>query len=283
MGIKLHKPVTPGRRNSSGQDFSDITKRDPSKGLTTWIRRKAGRNNQGKITTRHQGAGVKRLYRLVDFVMKKYDVPAKVETIEYDPYRSARIALLSYPDNTKAYMLAPDGLKVGETITSYSAEGEIKNGNRLMLKHIPVGQTVFNVELTPGKGGEVVRSAGGMATIMAKEGTMVQLKMPSGEIRNFLEVCHASIGQVSNPDWRNVRWGKAGRSRLRGIRPGVRGKAQNPIDHPHGGGEGNQPIGLKHPKTPWGKPALGVKTRQDHKRSDSFIVRRRPKRTGKIK
>lgn len=283
MGIKLHKPVTPGRRNSSGQDFSDITRRDPTKSLTTWIQRKAGRNNQGKITTRHQGSGVKRLYRLVDFKMLKYDAPAKVEAIEYDPYRSARIALIKYADNTLAYIVAPVGMKVGDTVTSFSGEGEIKSGNRLLLKHIPVGVTVYNIELTPGKGGEVVRSAGSMATIMAKEGTMVQLKMPSGEIRNFLEVCAASVGQASNPDWRNVRWGKAGRNRNRGIRPGVRGKAMNPIDHPHGGGEGSHPIGMKHPKTPQGKPALGVKTRKDHKRSDSFIVRRRPKRTGKIK
>lgn len=283
MSIKLHKPVTPGRRNSSGQDFSDITKTKPTKSLTVWLKRQAGRNNQGKITTRHQGGGAKRLYRLVDFKMLKLDVPATVEAIEYDPYRSARIALIKYADGQLAYMLAPVDVEVGQQVTSFSGEGEIKPGNRLLLKYIPVGMSVYNVELTPGKGGEVVRSAGSLATIMAKEGEMVQLKMPSGEIRNCMNVCRASVGQVSNVDWRNIRWGKAGRMRHRGIRPTNRGKAMNPVDHPHGGGEGNQPIGMSGPKTPWGKPALGVKTRKDHKRSDSFIVRRRPKRTGKIK
>lgn len=283
MAIKILKPVTAGTRNSSVQDFSDITASKPNKSLTVWLKTKAGRNNQGKITTRHHGSGVKRLYRLVDFKMQKYDVPGKIESVEYDPYRSARIMLLKYPESSVAYALAPVGVKVGETITSFSGEGEIKTGNRLMLKHIPVGMAIHNLEMTPGKGGEVVRSAGSLATIMAKEGNMVQVKMPSGEIRNYMDTCRASIGQVSNVEWRNVRWGKAGRNRLRGIRPTVRGKAQNPVDHPHGGGEGNQPIGLKNPKTPWGKPALGVITRKDHKRSDSFIVRRRPKRIGKIK
>lgn len=283
MPVKLYKPTTPSRRKASVQDFSSITKHKPYKALTEWIQRKAGRNNQGKITTHHQGSGVKRMYRKIDFKQMKLDVVGTVETIEYDPYRSARIVLIGYPDKSKAYIVAPDGINAGDKVTSYSGEGEIKPGNRMQLAFAPVGIGVYNLELTSGKGGEVVRSAGVVATVMAKEGDMVQVKMPSGEIRNFRKNCRASIGQVSNIDWRNVRWGKAGRNRLRGIRPTVRGKAKNPIDHPHGGGEGNQPIGLPHPKTPQGKPALGVKTRKDHKRSDAFIVRRRPKRIGKIK
>ena len=277
MGIKIYKPTTPGRRATSVDDFSDITKTKPEKSLTRPIKRTGGRNNQGKITVHHRGGGAKRAYRVIDFKQLNFDKPAEVIAIEYDPNRTCRIALVKYEDDKKSYIIAPKGLKVGDKVVSSQKRLEAKPGNRMPVRDIPMGLTVHNIEMVPGKGGEVVRSAGVGALVQASEGDFVQLKMPSGEIRLFNKECLASIGQVSNPDWRNIRWGLAGRMRHRGIRPTVRGKAKNPCDHPHGGGEGNQPIGLKHPKTPQGKPALGVKTRNKKKKSNIFIVKRRKK------
>ncbi|MBT4277783.1 50S ribosomal protein L2 [Candidatus Falkowbacteria bacterium] len=279
MPIKRYNPTTPGRRKSSVQDFSDITKKEPEKALTMIKKRSGGRNNQGKITVRHRGGGAKRYIRIIDFKQDKFDVPAKVTAIEYDPNRGARIALLEYKDKVKKYMIAPINVKVGDTIvSSKDKETEIKEGNRMMLEHIPAGMNVYSIELIPGKGGQVARGAGTAVKLMAIEGKYAQLKMPSGEIRLVQKECMATIGQVGNPDYRLVRWGKAGRTRHKGIRPTVRGKVMNPVDHPHGGGEGNQPIGLKHPKTPWGKPALGVKTRKKNKSSSKFILQRRKKK-----
>lgn len=278
MAVKQYKPTSAGRRIASGDSFSDTAKKKPEKKLTTKLVRKAGRNNQGKITVRHRGGGAKRKYRTVDFKMERLDDPATVVAIEYDPNRSARIALVEYKNGDRAYLLSAAGMKQGQTIVSSSGMGEIAPGNRMVLKHIPVGTVVHNIELVPGRGGSVVRSAGSGATVMSADAGMVQLKMSSGEIRKFDENCRASIGQVSNPDWGNIRWGKAGRMRKRGFRPTVRGKAMNPVDHPHGGGEGSQPIGMKHPKTRQGKPALGVKTRKQKKDSDKYIVSRRKKR-----
>lgn len=278
MAVKQHKPTTAGRRRSSGDSFSDITKRTPEKKLTKSLKKNAGRNNQGKITVRHRGGGTKRRYRIVDFGRNRLDVKAEVLAIEYDPNRSARIALIQYEDGEKAYILAADGLAVGKKIVSASEIAEITAGNRMPLKSIPSGASVYDLELVPGRGGSMIRSAGSSATIMSSDAGFVLVKLPSGEIRKFPETCRATIGQVSNPDWGNIRWGKAGRMRHRGIRPTVRGKVMNPVDHPHGGGEGNQPIGLKHPKTPQGKPALGVKTRKPKKASNRFIVQTRKKR-----
>jgi len=275
MGVQIYKPTSPGRRRSSVDDFSDITKRKPTKRLTTMLRRKGGRNNQGKITVRHQGGGAKRRYRLVDFQRQRFDIPAKVVAIEYDPNRNARVVLLEYQDQTQTYILAPHGLQVGEMVMSSQHKQEIKIGNRMPLGYIPAGMMVHDVELQPGDGGMVARSAGNGLTVLSLEGNFVQAKLPSGEIRIFDKQCLATVGQVSNPEYRTIRWGKAGRSRHRGIRPSVRGKAMNPVDHPHGGGEGNQPVGLKHPKTPQGKPALGVKTRTPTKASNRFIIKRR--------
>jgi large subunit ribosomal protein L2 len=274
MPIKIYKPTSAGRRNSSVDAFDDITKTEPEKSLIVFRKKHSGRNNQGKITTRHQGGGAKQYYRLVDFRQDKFDMPAKVNAIEYDPNRGARIALVEYTDGEKRYVLAPIGFAPGIEFVSSKSKIEIKVGNRMPLEYIPVGIMVYNIELTPGKGGEIVRSAGAGAQIVALEGDHATVKMPSGEIRKILKNCLASVGQVSNPDHMHVRWGKAGRMRHKGKRPEVRGKAMNPIDHPHGGGEGNQPIGLKHPKTPWGKPALGVKTRKK-KSSDKLIIQRR--------
>ncbi|NIP32773.1 50S ribosomal protein L2 [Candidatus Saccharibacteria bacterium] len=274
MAVKKYKPTSPGRRISSVQDFSDVTKAKPEKKLTVIKKKKAGRGATGRITVRHKGGGTKRFIRVVDWQRQKYDVPARVESIEYDPNRGARIALLIYEDGAKKYMLAPVDLKIGDKVISSKKLHEIKAGNRYPLEIIPLGMPVYNIELTPGKGGQIVRGAGSSAVIMAMEGKYAQLKMPSGEIRLFPKDCMATIGQVSNPDWRLIRWGKAGRIRHKGVRPTVRGKVMNPVDHPHGGGEGASPIGLKHPKTPWGKPALGVKTRRK-KASDKLILKRR--------
>lgn len=278
MAVKKYKPTTPGRRKASVVDYSELTKKRPEKKLTVVIKNKAGRNAHGKITVRHRGGGSKKFYRIIDSKRDRYDDPAKIIAIEYDPNRTAFIALLEYADNEKRYILAPSGLKVGSEIISSRKEAEISVGNRLPLEKIPVGITVHDIELHKGTGGTVVRSAGSGAIIQAVEGDTAQLKLPSGEIRIFNKECMATIGQVSNSDHSNIRLGKAGTTRNKGIRPTVRGKAMNAVDHPHGGGEGASPIGLKHPKTPWGKPALGVKTRNKRSASNKYIIRRRSKR-----
>jgi len=281
MAVRKYKPTTPGRRNSSVQDFSDITKKRPEKALTEFIKRKAGRNNTGKITVRHRGGGVKRLYRRVDFRRTKFDIEATVIAIEYDPNRNARIALVEYTDGTKSYILAGAGMGVGNKIVSSQKKIEAKPGNRMPLEHIPSSMFVYNVELEPGKGGQIVRGAGNSAQLMVVEGKNAQLKLPSTEIRLIKKEAMATIGQVSNSDYKLIRWGKAGRMRYRGFRPTVKGKNMNPVDHPHGGGEGHSPIGMrKGPKTKWGKPARGVKTRKP-KQSDKFIVTRRKKKKRK--
>ncbi len=275
MGIKYVKPTSPGRRGASFDDFFDITKTKPEKNLIFIKKKKGGRNNQGKITVRHQGGGVKRYIRQIDFKRDKFEIPAKVEAIEYDPNRGARIALLRYQDGEKRYIVAPIGLTIGSEVISSTKQVEIKIGNALPLKFIPAGMAVYNVELSPGSGGKIARGAGNAVYVMGTEGDYTQVKMPSGEIRLIKSNSLCTIGQVSNPDKTHLTIGKAGRNRHLGIRPTVRGKAMNPIDHPHGGGEGNQPIGLKHPKTPWGKPALGVKTRNPKKFSNRLIIQRR--------
>jgi large subunit ribosomal protein L2 len=279
MPIKIYNPTSPGRRKSSVQDFSDITKTRPEKSLVEMLKRKSGRNNSGKITVRHQGGGEKRLYRLVDFKRVSYDMPAKVEAIEYDPNRGPRIALIAYDNGIKSYILAPEGLKVGDTVLSSNGKIEATVGARMPLKHIPVGLLVHDVELTPGKGGQLARGAGNGVQLQVIEGEYAQLRLPSGEVRLVPMDCMATIGRVGNADYQLVRWGKAGRMRHRGIRPRVKGKNMNPVDHPHGGGEGHSPIGLKGgPKTPWGKKAMGVKTRKRGKWSDTLIVSRRKRR-----
>ncbi len=275
MAVRIYKPTSPGRRKSSVSGFREITKREPEKSLTSVIVNQAGRNMHGKITVRHQGGGNKRFYRMVDFRQDRYDAPATVRAIEYDPNRSAHIALIQYQDGEKRYILAPQDLAVGMTVVSSQKPVPVQVANRTALEHVPVGMFVHNVELHPGKGGEIVRSAGAAAMLMGIEGDYAQLKLPSGEIRLVSKRAAATIGQVGNVDRMNVRWGKAGRMRHRGIRPSVRGKAMNPVDHPHGGGEGVNPIGLKYPKTPWGKHAHGVKTRRKHRRSDYLILERR--------
>lgn len=277
MPVTLYKPTTPGRRHA-GVLVRELTKKRPEKSLVRGLSKTGGRNNQGKITVRHRGGGAKQLLREVDFKRDKYDVVARVAAIEYDPGRTANLALLHYQDGEKRYIIAPEGLKVGDQVVSSCGPVEIKIGNRLPLKFIPPGIQVHDVELNPRQGGVIVRSAGSWATLMSLEDGLARLKLPSGEIRNVPENCLATIGQVSNVDHINVRLGKAGRMRHLGIKPTVRGKAMNPVDHPHGGGEGHNPIGMKHPKTPWGKPALGVPTRKKNKPSDRFIVSRRPKR-----
>jgi len=278
MGIKKVKPITPGRRQASFDDFSDITKKKPEKKLIIIKKKRSGRNAQGKITVRHRGGGAKRYIRVIDFKRDKFNIPARVASIEYDPNRGARIALLNYKDGEKRYIIAPAGLKVGSEIISSKKQTEIKKGNATALKYILAGVAVHNVELEPGRGAKIARGAGNTVYVMGVEGKYAQLKMPSGEIRLVKKDCLCTIGQVSNPDKRLIKLGSAGRKRHLGIRPTVRGKAMNPVDHPHGGGEGNQPIGLKHPKTKWGKPALGVKTRKKGKRSDKLIIRRRKKK-----
>ncbi|MFH0828605.1 MAG: 50S ribosomal protein L2 [Candidatus Kerfeldbacteria bacterium] len=275
MAVKIYKPTSPGRRKSSVSTFDDITKYEPTKSLTAILKSNAGRNVQGKITVRHQGAGHKRFYRIIDFLQDRFDVPAVVQSIEYDPNRSARIALLKYLDGEQRYILAPQDLNVGMTVVSSRKPVPIQVANRTTLEHVPIGMFVHNIELSPGKGGEIVRSAGTAATLMGVEGEYAQVRLPSGEIRLVSKRSTASIGQMGNIDHMNVRLGKAGRKRFLGIRPSVRGKAMNPVDHPHGGGEGVNPIGLKYPKTPWGKHALGVKTRRKYRRSDHLILERR--------
>jgi large subunit ribosomal protein L2 len=277
MGIKKVKSTTPGRRQATFDDFSDITKKKPEKNLIVIRKKTGGRNANGKITIRHRGGGAKRYVRLVDFKRDKFDIPGKVAAIEYDPNRGARIALINYKDGEKRYIVAPVGLNVGETILSSKNLIEIKRGNALPIKYIPAGVDVYNLELEPSQGGRIARGAGNLIAVMGVEGKYAQVKMPSGEIRLVNKECLCTVGQASNPDKRHVKLGSAGRTRHLGIRPTVRGKAMNPVDHPHGGGEGNQSIGLKHPKTPWGKPALGVKTRKK-KYSDKFIVKRRKNR-----
>jgi large subunit ribosomal protein L2 len=274
MGIRVYRPYTPGSRQKSVSDFAEITRSEPEKSLTVWIHRAKGRNNRGVITCRHRGGGHKRLYRMIDFRRDKHNIPAKVAEIEYDPNRNARIALLKYQDGEKRYILHPEGLKVGTEVIAGS-ESPLEIGNALPLSNIPLGTSVHNVEITPGRGGQMVRSAGASAQIQAKEGKFVTLKLPSGEMRMFRKECYATIGQVGNIDARNIKIGKAGRNRWKGRRPQVRGSVMNPVDHPHGGGEGRAPIGRSGPVTPWGKPALGAKTRKKKKLSNSLIVRRR--------
>ena len=274
MGIKQYKPTSPGRRFQSVSDFKEITSTTPEKSLLAPLPKKAGRNNNGRITTRHQGGGHKRKYRIIDFKRKKDGVPAKVATIEYDPNRSARIALLHYADGAKTYILQPKGLKVGDVVTSGPAS-DIKPGNTLALKDIPVGTTVHAVELQPGKGAALARSAGTSIRLMGKEGNYAILRMPSSEMRRVLITCRATIGEVGNSEHSNIRIGKAGRKRWMGVRPTVRGTVMNPVDHPHGGGEGKTGIGRPGPSTPWGKPALGLKTRKKNKQSNKLIIRRR--------
>jgi large subunit ribosomal protein L2 len=257
-------------------DFSEITAREPEKSLVVGLRKSGGRNMRGKVTTRHRGGGAKRAYRIIDFKRDKFGVPARVATIEYDPNRSARIALLHYADGEKRYILAPVGLQVGDEVMS-GPDAEVRPGNALPLANIPIGTTVHNVELYPGRGGQMVRSAGAGAQLLAKEGNYATLRLPSGEMRMVLQACMATVGQVGNVDHSNIKLGKAGRKRWLGIRPTVRGSAMSPRDHPHGGGEGRSPIGKDAPRTPWGKKALGVKTRRN-KRTNAFIVRRREKK-----
>ena len=279
MGIKSYSPYTPSRRQMTGSDFSEITKTTPEKSLvSSTVKRTAGRNNQGKITVRHRGGGAKRKYRIIDFKRRKDDVPATVKTIEYDPNRTANIALIAYADGEKAYILAPEGLKVGMKIQN-GANAEVRVGNCLPLSEIPVGTMIHNIELYPGKGGQLVRSAGNGAQLMAKEGKYATLRLPSGEMRMVPINCRASIGVVGNGEHSLINIGKAGRKRHMGIRPTVRGSVMNPNDHPHGGGEGKTGIGRPGPCTPWGKPALGLKTRKKNKQSNKYIVRRRDGKT----
>jgi large subunit ribosomal protein L2 len=273
MAIKTFKPTTPSRRHMTVLDYSGLSKVKPEKSLVEVLKKTAGRNAYGRITVRHHGGGAKRKYRIIDFKRNKDGVPAKVAAIEYDPNRSARIALLHYLDGEKRYILAPVGLNVGDMVES-GPDADIKPGNALPLENIPVGAIVHNIELQPGKGGQMVRSAGGAAQLMAKEGKYATLRLPSGEFRMVLQVCRATIGQVGNVEHENMVVGKAGRSRYLGKRPHVRGVAMNPVDHPHGGGEGRAPVGMPGPVTPWGKPALGRRTR-GKKASDRLIVRRR--------
>jgi large subunit ribosomal protein L2 len=275
--IKQYKPTSPGRRGASGFDFSEITVTEPEKSLTVALRKQAGRNNQGKITVRHRGGGHKRLYRIIDFKRAVRGVDARVMTVEYDPNRSARIALLQFATGPKAYILAPVGLSVGDTIRN-GPDAEIKVGNALPLENIPVGTTIHAIELRPGQGAAMVRSAGTAAQLMAKEGTHVTLRLPSGEMRRVLANCYAVIGQVGNVEHEQIVLGKAGRSRHLGIRPTVRGSVMTPRDHPHGGGEGKSPVGHPGPKTKWGKPAYGVRTRKPKKASNRLIIRRRASR-----
>jgi len=276
MGIKKFKPTTPSRRHMTVLSFDEITKAEPEKSLTVSLKSTGGRNAKGRLTVRHKGGGHKRLYRLIDFKRVKDNVPAVVAAIEYDPNRSANIALLHYADGAKAYILAPHNMKVGDKIVS-GPKADIKTGNALALKDIPVGTLIHNIELRPGKGGQMVRSAGAVAQLMAKEGSYAHVRLPSGEVRLVHINCRATLGQVGNLDFENQKIGKAGRSRWMGIRPTVRGSVMNPVDHPHGGGEGRAPIGRQYPVSPWGKIAIGGKTRKK-KPSDSMVVRKRSKK-----
>ena len=273
MAIKKYKPTTPGRRGMTVTDYSALSKVAPERSLLEPMKKAAGRNNTGRITVRHHGGGNRTKYRVIDFKRDKLDMPAVVKTLEYDPNRSAHIALVQYEDGEKRYILAPEGLKVGDTVMS-GANADIKPGNCLPFVNIPVGTIVHNIELYPGKGAQLVRAAGDAAQLMAKENGMAQVRLPSGEVRYVREECKATIGQVGNTDWANIQIGKAGRKRHMGWRPTVRGSVMNPCDHPHGGGEGKSPVGRPGPVTPWGKPAMGYKTRKHHARSDKFIVKR---------
>jgi len=276
MAIKKYKPTSNGRRNMTSFDFAEITTDKPEKSLLAPLKRKAGRNNQGKITVRHHGGGHKRQYRIIDFKRDKDGIPGRVATIEYDPNRSANIALINYADGEKRYIIAPKGLQVGQEIIS-GPDADIKVGNALPLANIPMGTTIHNIELKPGKGGQLVRSAGTSAQVLGREGKYVIVRLQSGEVRLILAACRATIGQVGNESHELVNIGKAGRSRWLGKRPTVRGSVMNPNDHPHGGGEGKAPIGRKSPMTPWGKPALGYKTRKKRNKSDKLIIRGRKK------
>ena len=273
---KKYKPTTPSRRQMLGYDFSNLSGVPPLKSLVAGFQRAVGRNNQGRVTSRHRGGGVKRLYRVVDFKQDKINIPAKVFSIEYDPNRTVRVARLHYADGDRRYIIAPEGLMVGGKIV-VAEKTSLDPGNRMKLKNIPQGTIIHNIEMHPNKGGQMIRSAGTGATVLAHEGEYVQVVLPSSEVRRFHGDVMASIGQLSNSEHGSIILGKAGRARYLGRRPKVRGTAMNPVDHPHGGGEGRQPIGMPHPKTPWGKPALGVKTRNRKKKSWKFIVRRRKK------
>ncbi|MBR2547013.1 MAG: 50S ribosomal protein L2 [Eubacterium sp.] len=274
MGIRKYNPTTPGLRGMTVSTFEEITETTPEKSLTTHLKKNAGRNTRGKITVRHRGGGAKARYRIIDFKRDKDGIAGNVTTIEYDPNRSANIALIVYADGEKRYIIAPDGLKVGDVIYS-GPDADIQAGNALPLANIPVGTLIHNIELKPGKGAQLARSAGNGAQLMAKEEKYAQVRLPSGEVRKVLLVCRATVGEVGNVDHSNISIGKAGRKRHMGWRPKVRGSVMNPNDHPHGGGEGKAPVGRKSPVTPWGKPALGYKTRKKHKDSDKYIVKRR--------
>jgi large subunit ribosomal protein L2 len=277
MPVKKYKPVTPGTRGMTGYTFAEITKTTPERSLLLPLRKSGGRNVHGRVTVRHRGGGHRRFIRIVDFKRDKRDISAKVAAIEYDPNRTARLALLFYADGEKRYIVAPLDLKVGDSVMA-GAKAEIRSGNSLPISNIPVGTLIHNIEIKEGRGGQMVRSAGGAAQLLAKEGDFAQIRMPSGEVRLINQTCYATIGQIGNLDHGNVKLGKAGRKRHKGIRPTVRGSAMTPRDHPHGGGEGRQPIGLAGPKSPWGKPTLGYKTRRN-KKSDQYIVRRRSKKS----
>ena len=274
MGIKTYRPYTPSRRNMTMSTFEEITKKTPEKSLLAKKKKNAGRNSYGRITVRHQGGGNRQKYRIIDFKRKKDDMPATVIGIEYDPNRTSNIALIKYEDGTLNYILAPLGLKDGDKVVS-GAKSDIRIGNCLPIENIPVGTLIHNIELNPGQGGKLVRTAGGEAQLMAKEGKYAHVRLPSGEMRLVLAKCRATIGTIGNTDHGNIKLGKAGKTRHLGKRPEVRGSAMNPVDHPHGGGEGRAPVGHAGPLTPWGKPALGYKTRQKNKKSDKFIVKRR--------
>ena len=277
MAIKKYKPITPGQRGMTGYAFDEITKSTPERSLLLPLRKHGGRNSYGRVTVRHRGGGHRQAIRKVDYKREKFGIPAKVAAIEYDPNRTARLALLHYADGEKRYIVAPLDLKVGDTIMA-GPTAEVRTGNSLPISNIPVGTLIHNVELKEGRGGQLVRSAGGAAQLLAKEGDFAQVRMPSGEVRLVRQVCYATIGQVGNLDHGNIKLGKAGRKRHMGIRPTVRGSAMSPRDHPHGGGEGRQPIGKPGPRTPWGKPTLGYRTRQN-KLTDKYIVRRRSKKS----
>ncbi len=274
MGIKKYKPITPGQRGMTVSTFEEITTSTPEKSLTVTLKKHAGRNSRGKITVRHRGGGTRAKYRIIDFKRNKDGVPGKVSTIEYDPNRSANIALITYVDGDKRYIIAPNKLKVGDAIMA-GETADIKPGNALPLKNIPVGTVIHCIELKPGKGAQMVRAAGNSAQLMAKEGDFATVRLPSGEVRKVRIECRATIGEVGNLDHENISIGKAGRKRHMGIRPTVRGSVMNPNDHPHGGGEGRAPVGRANPVTPWGKPALGYKTRKKNKHSNKYIVKRR--------
>jgi large subunit ribosomal protein L2 len=275
MAVKKYKPVTPGQRGMTGYTFEEITKTTPERSLILPLRKRGGRNAYGRVTVRHRGGGARRFIRIVDFKRDKRGIPARVAAIEYDPNRTARLALLHYADGEKRYIVAPLGLKVGDTVLA-GPQAEIRPGNSLPLANIPVGTLIHNIELKEGRGGQLVRAAGGAAQLLAKEGEYAQIRLPSSEVRLVRQTCYATIGQVGNLDHSNIKLGKAGRKRHLGIRPTVRGYAMSPRDHPHGGGEGRQPVGMPGPKTPWGKPARGYKTRRN-KQTDKYIVRRRSK------